>query len=466
MNSRLILLASMLLLLSGISKAQNFTFGIENGINYSNIHKKFDSDRFASVPGPVNGTFAKYQLGNWFVLQSGINHISLNFNEAHYYYDYWMVSSTFNPTLPVSSYAPRSYATLSSNKYSFLRIPLLVKFRTPGKLNFEIGGGYYYSFMTNDEFRGKDKDRFDEEYRDENFPDMTDWGWILASSINYNINKKWSIFASGQVTYGKEEYFEDVEGKMGSTELTFGIGYKPFAKQNEIAKTDSSGRHITILPHSGINISRIKSIGNNNEYHSSVGFSSGISLQFSFGKNISFISGSWYERKGYNLQYAGYYPAIYYVAPNDQPSTQMNSDLQLDYLTIPLLMNISMGKKIQSHINFGLYYSLLQNAFAIGERTNSYQHDNGYQVTKEYFNQSQDLLFKNYDKGFILGYRLTFPLFTWAGVFASVNKSFGTTNIIDGDENVKTTYPFIVRESFKNNSTSIVFGLSIPVNKN
>lgn len=468
MKTKLILFVNLFILFSGICNAQNFTFGIENGINFSNIRKTFDHDRFASEPGSINGIFAKYQLNNWLVLQSGINHATFQFNETQHYYphDYWMLSSSSYYDPLSSSFAPPYYSYSSSNKYSFLRIPLLIKYRTPGRVNFEIGGGYYYSFLTNDEFRGKDKDRFDKEYREENFPDMTDWGWILASSVNYNINNKWSIFASGQITYGKEEYFKNVEGKMGSTELTFGVGYKPFAKSNKITPSDSTGQRISILPHSGLNSSRVKSDKNKNEYGSSTGFSSGVSLLFSFENNVSILTGAWYERKGYALDYSGYHPAIYHVAPNNEPTTQTKSDVQLDYLTIPLMMDVSIGQKIQSHINAGVYYSLLQNAFAEGERTNTYEHQNGYQVQKEYFNESKDVLFKDSDYGFIFGYRIDIPLLKWAKVFASVNQSFGIVNILDDGEDVKSTYSFIEMEKIKNSSTSVLFGLSIPLDKN
>lgn len=468
MKTKLTLFLSLFLFSSGISVAQKFTFGIENGINYSNIRKNFDYDRFESEQGPVNGIFAKYELGNWFLLQTGLNHLTIQFEETqhNYYYDDYRIHSSsrdYEPSLSSSSIAPYNYS--SSSKYSFLRIPMLIKFRTPGRVNFEIGGGYYYSFLTNDEYRGKDKDLFDKAYRDENFPDMTDWGWILASSVNYNINNKWNIFASGQITYGKEEYFERPEGKMGTTELTFGIGYKPFTKQSEFIRNDTLGNRISILPHTGINISRVKSDKNKNEYSSSIGFSSGISLKFLMGEHASFISGAWYERKGYSLDYNGNSPALYYVAPNNTPKS-IKSEVQLDYLTIPLLVDISIGEKIQSHLNFGVYYSLLQNAFAVGEETRTSEYQQGYRVQKEYINESQDLLFKNSDYGFMLGYRIDVPVFRWANIFASINQSFGITNILDDGADTGLRYSFIEREGLKNRSTSILFGLSIPVNKN
>uniref|UniRef100_UPI003216D9C9 outer membrane beta-barrel protein n=1 Tax=uncultured Draconibacterium sp. TaxID=1573823 RepID=UPI003216D9C9 len=468
MKTKFAFLFCILFLHAGLSHSQKFTLGIENGINYSNIRKDFDHQRFPSISGAINGIFTKYELGNWFLIQSGIKHVSVNFIETqyhNYYPDYWMhATSSYSPIVSSSIYVPPSCSFSSTNQFNFLRIPILFKFRTPGKINLEIGGGYYYAFMINDEFRGKDKDRFDKEYREENFPDMTDWGWILASSVNYNINNKWSVFANGQVTYGKEKYFENVEGKLGSTELTLGIGYKPFAKQKQLNVSDSLGYRIQLIPHSGISITGIKSNKDNNMYKSLVGFSTGVSLKFAFAENTSLITGAWYDRKGYQLDYPGQYSAIYRPSENDMPPYN-KSDVQLDYLTIPLLMELSFGKKFRSNIDFGAYYSLLQNAFTEGERVNSYQYGQGYRVNKEYFNESLDLWIKNYDIGFILGYRFEVPIFKWGNIFASVNQSFGLSNILEDNDDVLAAYPFIDDYSFKNRSTSILLGLTIPVNK-
>lgn len=449
--------------------SQSFTTGIESGINFSNIRKDLDSDRFKSEQGPITGIFLKYELGNWFSVKTGVNHTVFSFNEKNYYYYppgfYPFSSSSFwMPSLSSSSIAP-SYFRYEQNDYSFLRIPLMITFKTSGRINVEFGGGISYAILTNDEFRGKDAKLFDKEYRDEHFPPMNDLEWVLGSSVNYNINDRWSLFVSGKVIYGEKEYFENIKGKIGSTELSFGAGYKLFAPKSEIIP-DSLGKRISILPHSGFNISKANSKNNKNKYHYSTGFSSGISLKYDMGQNFSLLSGAWYERKGYNLEYKGYYSAIYHVMQNDEPSTIMNSDVQLDYLTFPLMMDVSMGSKIQSHINFGIYYSLLQNAFAEGEEISTYESKHGYQSQKSYFNKSKDLLFKNSDLGFLLGYRIDIPVFNWAKIFASVYQSFGITNILDYSDEAKEKNSFIINENLKNQSTSIIFGLNIPVNQN
>ncbi|MFW5822425.1 MAG: hypothetical protein ACOCU7_03470 [Tangfeifania sp.] len=64
----------------------------------------------------------------------------------------------------------------------------------PSGLSFGFGAGAHYSFLKNDEFTGKDKKLHSEEYREENFPPATDWGWILSSSLNYAVTSRCNIF--------------------------------------------------------------------------------------------------------------------------------------------------------------------------------------------------------------------------------------------------------------------------------
>ena len=453
-----------LFLLFNTVNAQQLTIGIENGINYSNLHKKLDSYRFKSQQGPVNGVFAKYQLGYWFVIQSGITNITYHYERQAYKRAYYPDFNYPSPSSIDLGYYPDVYISRNHSRFSFLRIPLLMSFRTPGRVNFEIGGGSYYAFLTNDEFRGKDQDFYDNEYKDENFPEMDDWGLILSSSITYNINNKWSIFASGKLTYGKEKYYDNIEGKMGSAELLFGVGYKPFEKQKDFISLDTLGKRIFVLPHAGVNLSRAKSDKNQSEYSSLPGFTSGVSLKFLLSKDASILTGVWYDRKGYSIDYNGNWLALY--QQYDQSNTQTKSEIRLDYVTLPLMMDLSFGEKLRSCFEFGLYFSLLQNAFAQGEQieTNNYNH--GYRINKRYFNESLDLWFKNTDFGLMLAYRLEAKVFKWAGGFLSLNQSIGMSNILNDREEAIAAYPFIKNEKIRNSSTAIQFGLILPVNKN
>ena len=293
---------------------------------------------------------------------------------------------------------------------------------------------------------------------------MHDWGWMLESSVNYNINNKWNVFAAARITYGHEKYYENVEGKMGSTEFTLGVGYKPFRDKENVPKSDSLGQRISVLPHSGIVISRLRTDRDGDKYNSSVGFASGVSLIYTIGTNLSLISGAWYERKGYNLDNHGYYTAFYHPV-SDESAPLTSSNVQLDYMTIPLLLDIDFGKKVVSHINIGSYFSLMQNAFAEGVQLYQIEYDYGYRVTKQYFNDSHDQWFNNFDWGFLLAYRLDIPVFKWADAFVSVNQALGIKSILNENEEFRNQYTFLAKVKMYNTSTGINVGLSIPINK-
>ena len=446
---------------------QSLSVGIENGINFSNLRKDFDYNRFKSNSGPVNGLFVAWDFGNWFSLKSGINHTVYHVSEKNS--SYYTPGYYFSP----SSYWESSLSSAISSIYyhdyysklNFLRFPLLLTFKTPGRVQTEFGAGLYYAILTNDEYRGKDASLFDKEYRNEYFPPLNDHGFILYSSVGYQLSQKWNLFTSARVTYGKKEYFEQVKGRTGSTELIFGVGYKPFS--NKIKQpSDSLGQKLSVIPHGGINISRTKSSKNKDKYKSSAGFSSGISLKVRLDKNVSVFSGAWYERKGYGLNYRGYCKPVYKETPQSQveEAYQIESEIQLDYVTFPILFEIGIGKEIKSGINFGSYFSMLQNAFAQGETINKYQNYQGFNIKKNYFNDSLDEWFKTSDFGFMFGYQVSFPVFRRAEFNLAVNQSFGLTNIFNDDHDAISNHVFIASQAMHNNSTSLFFGFTIPVN--
>jgi hypothetical protein len=446
--------------------AQNFTFGIENGINFSNLRQSKGNTHFAAQPGPVNGIFAKYEPVQWLVLQSGVNHASFYFNQNvynNYYpdYYYWLSSSSY---YPISSMIAPTYFH-DESKFSFLRLPLLVKFKTQGRLSAEFGGGAYYAFLTNDEFRGKDKDIRTEEYQNEKFPAMNDWGWIVAGSLNYRITERWNIFASAQITTGHEIYIDNVEGKIGSTEFTFGVGYNPFRNEFRASKSDSADQKMNIIPHTGINISSTRSTENKGEYQSSTGLSMGVSVNFPIGPNVSLFTGTWFEQKGYGLNYIGNNSFIY-LPPKEfetqnPPSTI--SEVSLDYLTFPFMMELAFGKKLRSNISFGAYYSWLQNAFSQGERVVTNNYGEGYQVKKEYFTENLEQWFNKSDAGFMLGYRIEMQVFRWGSIFIAANQSLGAVDILKNIDDLQTYPQFSIEDKMYNRSTTVMMGLTIPV---
>jgi hypothetical protein len=450
-----------LLFLSGPSRGQHFTLGIENGINYSNIHQSLGTNHIDGLPGPVNGFFVKYELANWLVLQSGINHTTNYFNQKdnYYYPDFYMTGN--------SSSFVQSTNYYNNQNFSFLRIPLLLKLKTGGRLSAEFGGGVYYAIVTNDEYRGKDKKMHSEEYNNENYPPLNDWGTILAGSLNFQIDRHWSLFAAGQITNAKTYFLKSIAGKIGSSEVTFGVGYSPFESKTFSNQTDSTPSGVVLLPHAGVLISMVHASDNNKNYMNKAGFSGGISIKYILNSHVSFNSGAWFERKGYSLDYAGIYDFIYLPAVENgsQTTSFLSSDVNLDYLTFPIVFEYATGNKFRSGFSFGCYFSWLQNAFSQGERTDSYYYDLGYNISTYYFENDLDKWFRNIDSGLMFGYRLEYSAFKRAGVFLGLNQTIGLVNLFENLNEIQSPPQSVSNLSLFNRSTTVMAGVNIPLSK-
>jgi len=450
--------------------AQNFMFGIENGVNYSNIHQSQGTDQIDGLPGPVNGIFVKFEPLKWMVLQSGINHTTSYFNQKNYYYysDYYMrgYASYTIPDLSSSMFAPPSYNFKNQN-FSFLRIPLLLKLKTGGRLSAEFGGGVYYAIVTNDEFRGKDSEIYTEEYMNNNFPPLNDWGSIVAGSLNFQINNHWSVFAAGQVTNAKSYFLKSNMGKIGSSEFTFGVGYSPFGYEYFTQQIDSVPSKVVLSPHAGVLISMAHTSDNNENYKNKPGFSGGVSVKWMLDYTISFNSGVWFERKGYGLEYDGNHEFIYLPQSENEfrNTTYLSSDVNLDYLTFPFLFEFATRGKLRSDFSTGLYFSWLQNAYVQGERISTYQYDSGYSVTKSFFDTDIDKWIKNWDTGFMFGYQLEYSVFKTGSIFLGVNQTIGLVNLFQNLGDIPNPSYSVRNLKMFNRATTIVAGVNIPLTK-
>jgi len=82
------------------------------------------------------------------------------------------------------------------------------------------------------------------------------------------------------------------------------------------------------------------------------GFSAGLFFQYNFPKIVSIRTGIAYERKG-GKGISEYY---YY---HSQAGEEIKIRDNYDYLTFPLLVRATFGKKFQFFVNVGTYFSYL-----------------------------------------------------------------------------------------------------------
>lgn len=450
--------------------AQNFSFGIENGINFSNMHQSQGTTQNDGRPGPVNGIFARYEVLPWLVFQSGVNHTTFYFDQKVYVYYpdnwYYLSSSSFAPALSSLSFAPPPLNYRNGN-FSFLRVPLLVKLKTGGRFSAEFGGGISYGIITNDEFRGKDMELYTDEFKKDNFPPLNDWGSILAGSLNFQVNKRWLVFAAAQVTNARAYYFKNEVGKVGASEFTFGVGYAPFKAGFVQHEPDSAPSRVVFTPHAGVAISTTHVSKDNEKYKNKNGFSGGVSLKIRVDKTVSMASGVWFEERGYSLKYQGNLDFIYLPPANNTTENipELFSEVKLDYLTFPFLTEVGVGEKFRSNFSAGFYFSWLQNASSQGERLETYQNGTGYRVTKIFFENDLDNWISNNDVGFMFGYQLCFSAFKKADIFLGINQSLGIVNIFDNLNEIQNPPRAVSNTKMYNRTTTIMTGVNIPLSK-
>jgi hypothetical protein len=461
-----------IILLSGFhlfSAAQELTFGPVSGINFSNLQGEMTYNTWNAKPGPVSGIFTKATLGNWLALRTGAEFTSF------YYQERWNYTNYYTGPVPMeisysSSIAPGGCiigpSAPAKRDYHFLRVPLMLEWKTPGRLSFGFGAGAHYSFLVNDEFTGKDKELHSDEYREENFPPATDWGWMLSASLNYAVNSRWNIFLEGRTTYGKEVYLESVDGKNGSTELLLGVGFSPFSKPVKEQEGPAPGRRLEILPHAGISFSKSADPDKKSDYAVLPGLNSGVSVKFRVDTAFSLVSGAWVERKGYRIDKPGQSRVYYGYTQNAEQTVSFRSDVSLDYLTIPLLGEVSFGNRFSTNIQFGLYYSLLQNAMAEGEETREYIYGNGYQKQREYFAQNVEGWFRNNDFGAITGLRFEYRVLPKVKIYTALQAALGFVKLGDDSEDETSGPAPSQLKNFKNRTVTASFGLAIPVVQN
>jgi hypothetical protein len=450
MKTKFSLTLLLFVFLSQSAFSQKLTVGLENGINFSNINGNIFLGKWDSQTGPVNGVYSKYSIGKWFLVQTGANFVSHYYNKIWRYYSPRPYPHLYYTNLITS---PRSQYRNANYKFSFIRVPLLLKFKTPGKFSFELGVGPYYSFLVNDEFTGKEKEMyFDKMPYPEN-----DWGWIVSTGINYSVSDRFEISLAGQITKGKETYLEDIEGKNGSAELTLGIGYNFFASKqwrpHIKTKNDSLKKQVQILSHSGITISKAIDENTGEKFSSVTGFTAGVSVEYILSNpNFSLISGMWYERKGFNLMLNN--------KDNLLRQYKEDTDIQIafDYFTFPLLFNIKAGKRFITNVDFGFYYSYLYNTMARGSYFNTSSTSYSYLKNRIYVNDNVDQRFKDNDFGGIVGLRFEYPVFSETHIYLGFNYSSGFRNIYNSLKSNKTN-------NLKNSSFSMVLGFVFPSHK-
>jgi len=466
-NLLIVCICAILATTSATSFAQKFSFGEYTGINFSNLHGNLISNKWASKSGPSAGFLVEYNLGRLFSVQTEIGFINQYYETKSY-----RQQPYYQPVIPWDDvyyrYSNMYYPVSEPYKwdFSFLRFPLLIKYKTPTRLQLGIGAGVFYSVLLNDKLTKDERNTAEKDNRNI-YPPTHDWGYIVSADLSYPVTNNLRLYLAGRLTSGQKVFIESYKAKNGASELLFGLKYTPQRKSIKSpisfksSARDSSITRCYIIPAAGVTVSWNSSGTKPGNYSGKFGPNVGMIFGYRLDKSVSIQTGIMFDRKGYALNDSSLY---YHRFATDTRyvANKVDTKIALDYLTVPLNFRFSSGKPVNFYVDFGAYAGFLVNAFCHGTAIRKNADSYSYTIQKTIINDAVEGYYKSVDWGYKTGLGFQFPFrdnlkfdlgISYYGSFNPIlhNPDTSTTNYTNDDLSVK------------NGSLSLQFGIQIPI---
>jgi len=180
------------------------------------------------------------------------------------------------------------------------------------------------------------------------------------------------------------------------------------------------------------------------------GFIAGLFGQYNIDKNYSVKMAANYQSKGADITING--------QNVNGLSYNVNGEIQLDYITIPLMFRASYGDYVKFFLNAGPYLGILMTNNTTIDANNSDSIPGGTYDKKDITTST--------DFGITAGLGLQIPLSTSMGLTLEIRDDIGLTNISDftPDPNVVNATG-ATSGSTKNNSLNLMLGLTFNAGK-
>jgi len=171
-----------------------------------------------------------------------------------------------------------------------------------------------------------------------------------------------------------------------------------------------------------------------NLHKPTIGFSGGLFFQYNFKKVVSLRTNIAFERKGSVL-------SSQTTDINGDPLGEITTNTNFDYLTLPILVRATFGKKVQFFVNAGPYFGYLIKQIFVSKG------DNIPTTTSD--NTSLD---KRFDTGISTGLGLSIPIKTKFAFSFEVRNNLGLYNV--------SAVPVANNGTIKTNSTNFLLGFT------
>lgn len=384
--------------LSGICSvtyAQSLSAGIFSGLNISDIQGNSIEGKWSFLPGTSQGVFLDYSFNSYIGVHSGIKYSYLHYRHLGY----------FNPASGV-------YVSPVTEEmdFNYLTLPLQLRFTTPSKPQVYVSAGLYYSFLTDHFLMNK------YSYHE---PEKNDFGYIYSTGISFPLSN--TITSSLNVSYltGRKQFIdpsvwrrEPSAWRHGSTEFTMGLAYNGFLKNRKNNKhentNDTIADRIYVTYRGGMNVSWNSGRYFKEKYSYGTGLSLGFAVNYKWSERYSLQTGISFERVGFsNIDSS---KSMYRYAPYGDKTYDLDTKTEIDYVIIPLLINLNAGRSGNLFFNTGPYLGVKVNARCHGVAIYSSDSENFYYLKRVTVNDDISGLINSNDFGWIFGSGLTLPV--------------------------------------------------------
>jgi hypothetical protein len=435
-----------------ISYSQKISAGIYSGINFSDLHGQDQGGKWISKAGPVQGFYLGYSLNKSIGIQTGINFSSVYYRHKQEFYPIYY-------DIEPSSYSyitPSYYPGVENMDFRFLRIPLLVNFTIPSTLQFNMGGGVFFSFL-----QGHDLSIY--YFGTQSKSAKHDFGYIFTSGLAYPFNENFKATFNTAYITGRKKFLENYRFRNGSSEFTLGVTYSGFLK-NKISpvvkqiQNDSLLRKIIVTVTGGYLHSWNGANEINGKYHGNPGLAIGFSLKFPIGRASFFQTGFTFERKGFSIKDSS--TSFYRLIKDNNEMYYVNTKVQTDYAIIPALLSIPLGKPDFIYLTTGPWFGLKLNSRNVGVAYDVRHSQTSYELVKTVIYDDIEKLMKNYDLGWIFGCGFSIPVVKEYRIDVGLQYSTGFRDVFTSAGQTNQQYdPGLI---IKNRTISLLLGIRLP----
>ena len=414
---------------------KHFSFGVFSGVNYGHLKGDLQMGKWEKQGGPSTGVYIDYALSRFFSIHTEMLYQRLyyhykNYNEAHVGRDPGPVLHTMESGLrSVFPYPARSEDSRYWN-FSFYRIPMQVQFHTPTRLRFSLAGGVVFSFLDQYGQSGASRSYYPllssyaplvsssmyyAPYLRQEKDDLPqhDWGMMYSAGLSYTVAEHLQLAIAGRFYAGHRVFMDGLEGKAQVPEWIFKMGYSGISHPDGnagVRENVASVSKLLIKYRAGLLLSNHRGNQFQSSYASQLGPSAGVSFDWQFDPHFSLEAGLSYNRKGYHLKDSSISSFRFLPSRMDHLAVETDTRIDLDYLMIPLMLNLRFGEPLTFYMQGGFYHGFLINARSQGTRLEENTSGDEYRRSKISVCDHMEGYIRGNDWGWIAGAGIRLPL--------------------------------------------------------